>query len=227
VIERNELRQYILGQLTEPARDALEERLFVDTELLEQAEACESELMAQYVAGALDQAERAQWERYLSAHPQSTMSLERERALQHRFAPKPNPAREWSWAWARWLVPVAALLILLAILMPRPRPRVTSTPIILAIALQPGALRGSAELPQFVTLPATVERLRLHLPSAGGRRVRIRFVDSNAIVLEGPLRDGAVELDAKLLQIGDHVATVLDEGGEEQADFIFRVHRIP
>jgi anti-sigma factor RsiW len=63
------IRRYLLGELPEAERAALEEQYFSDRELFEQVARAESELVDGYTRGRLDPAERARFEGYYLAHP--------------------------------------------------------------------------------------------------------------------------------------------------------------
>ncbi len=57
------LRQYLLGQLAEAAREEIEKDLLVSTELFEELQVTEDELTDQYLAGNLSRDERTDFER--------------------------------------------------------------------------------------------------------------------------------------------------------------------
>jgi hypothetical protein len=56
------LRRYLLGQLAEPERDALEDRLIVDGEWRAEVDAAERDLIDDYVRGRLEEKEKTSFE---------------------------------------------------------------------------------------------------------------------------------------------------------------------
>jgi anti-sigma factor RsiW len=203
------VRQYLLGELSEEDREAVEDRLFGDADFLEEVEAAETTLMDEYVAGELPGPERKRWEGYLAAHPKSRERLALSRLLQTRG----RKSRLW------WLA-VAAAVLALFFFMPK-----KDAPVVLAVALEAGALRSGTEKVQVVSVKPDVQFVRLRL--GAGARATLRFVDSGRIVASSALVDGYLELEAVGLQAGDYVATVMDGQGEEIADFVFRLARLP
>ena len=63
------IRRYLLGELPEAERAALEEKYFTDQVVFEQVVQTENELVDSYVRGRLAPRERAQFERHYLAHP--------------------------------------------------------------------------------------------------------------------------------------------------------------
>ena len=203
------VRQYLLGELSEEDREAVEDRLFGDVAFLEAVEVAETTLMDEYVAGELSGPERKRWEGYLAAHPKSRERLALSRALQVRA----GRSRLW------WLA-VAAAVLALFFFMPK-----KDAPVVLAVALEAGALRSGTEKVQVVSVKPEVRFVRLRL--GAGVSARLRFVDSGRIVASSALVDGYLELEAAGLQAGDYVATVMDGQGEAIADIELRLARLP
>ena len=67
---RRMIRRYLLGELPEAERAALEEKYFTDQVVFEQVVQTENELVDGYVRGRLAPRERAQFERHYLAHPE-------------------------------------------------------------------------------------------------------------------------------------------------------------
>jgi hypothetical protein len=64
------MQRYLLGELPEAERSALEEEYFSDRRLFEQVAQVESELVDRYARGLLPPSARARFEQYYLAHPQ-------------------------------------------------------------------------------------------------------------------------------------------------------------
>src|SRR5436190_9585781 len=73
--QRDLLRRYLLGQLAEPEREALADRYFVDEELFDELLEVESELLDDYVRGALANDNRRALEEYLARTPDAAAKL--------------------------------------------------------------------------------------------------------------------------------------------------------
>lgn len=221
VDEFAQLRRYLLGQLPDGERDAVEDRYFTSAEALAQLEAVEAELMDAYVDGSLSPHERAQWDAYLAAHPNSRERVEFATALHHRFLRRPAV---WKLL-APW-VAIAAALLLAVFLSNRWEPVPPRTPAVFAITLTPGTLRSAAEAPHIVRIPPDVEWVRLTLSGTPAANVIVRLVDTGGSVWNAALVQSAVEIPAGVLKDGDYVATTLGSTGDELADYSFRVQRL-
>jgi hypothetical protein len=58
--DQAQLREYLLGKLTEPEQEKIEERLMIEDDFFEEFEVSKDELVDEYCAGTLENAER-QW----------------------------------------------------------------------------------------------------------------------------------------------------------------------
>lgn len=215
----SQLRQYLLGALDEPARAAMEDRLFKDSALFELAESVETDLMDEYAAGTLAAADRTGWERYLAAHPESQRRLTFARTLRARRRANLHvmPRRRWYAAAAL----LAATLAIGFFSIRSPQEAVVHS-----AALSPGTLR-SADQGQTVRMPsaATVLRIEWRGPQTGAVKVVIRSVNNREPVWTGAIQSGRSDLPAAVLPAGDYVATTLNAAGEETADYTFHVTR--
>jgi anti-sigma factor RsiW len=201
----SEIRRYLLGQLDAAEREAVEARLFGDTEFLELVEAEEEELLDQYVAGRLTAKERQAWESYRAVRPDLMRREPFARALRQRL--------RRGVAWWRWVAAVAALVVVGWFWMQPPRET------ILAVTLTAGTLRGS-ENAQVVRIGGAVTALAVNFGNREAVRWQLRAVDGGPVAA-GELRDGVARVPR--LAPGDYVATVADAKGEELADYVFRV----
>jgi anti-sigma factor RsiW len=77
----NELRQYLLGDLTEEARRRVEQRLLTEPDFLEELLAGEEELIDEYVGDELSGDERLKFERHFLGTPERRRQLSFARAL--------------------------------------------------------------------------------------------------------------------------------------------------
>ncbi len=203
----SEIRRYLLGQLDEREREAVEARLFAEAEFLELVEAEEEELLDQYVAGRLTAEERKAWESYRAARRDLVRREPFARALRKRL----RRGVEW---W-RWAAAVAALLVAGWFWFQPARENV------MAVALTAGTLRGS-EAAQVVRIAPGVTGLAVDFGNREAVRWQLRAVDGGQVAA-GELRGGVARVP--LLPPGDYVATVSDARGEELADYVFRVEQ--
>ncbi|MDQ3744363.1 MAG: hypothetical protein M3444_08270 [Acidobacteriota bacterium] len=77
----NELRQYLLGDLTEEARQRVEQRLLTEPDFLEELLAGEEELIDEYVGDELSGDERLKFERHFLCTTERRQQLRFARAL--------------------------------------------------------------------------------------------------------------------------------------------------
>lgn len=216
----SQLRQYLLGALDETSRVAMEDRLFKDPALLELAEAVETDLMDEAAAGTLTPVDRAAWERYLAAHPESQRRLAfartlraRQRANLHVFVPRRH-----------WYAAEAVLAAALAIAFWNVRPMEEA--VVHTAALSPGTFRSTDE-GHTVRIPpeATVVRIEWRGPQTGAVKIVVRSGNNCEPVWTGAIQSGRSDLPAGALPAGDYEATTLNAAGEETADYTFRVTR--
>ncbi|MCC6540129.1 MAG: hypothetical protein IT162_21450 [Bryobacterales bacterium] len=225
--EYSQLRQYLLGALAEPARAAMEDRLFAEPSLFELAEIVEADLMDEYAAETLAPADRVGWERYLASHPESQRRLAFSRAWRarrRRANVHAMPRRGW---YAAAALLAAALLMLGFFTLRRPLDAPRPAPVVVAAVLSPGTLRSS-EQAQTIRIPAaaTVVRIEWRASQAGAVRAVVRSVDSpRDPVWTGPIAQGRSDIPAAALAAGDYLATTVNAAGADTADYTFRVMR--
>src|SRR4051812_18790592 len=78
----NEIRQYLLGSLSEEARERVEVRLLTEEELYAELLAWEDELIDQYVNEGLSAEEREQFEAHFLCDPERQRKIRFARTLQ-------------------------------------------------------------------------------------------------------------------------------------------------
>jgi anti-sigma-K factor RskA len=204
----SEIRRYLLGQLGDRDREAVEERLFADDTFALLVEAEEDELIDAYVSGRLRSGERRAWEAYREARPDVVRREAFARALQKRFEVGRRPVIGWQ-------IAAAAAVLLIGLFVGLPERGMD-------VRLEAGTLRGS-EAAQVVRIGSGVKKLRVNFGNGTAVRGTIVAVDTGRAVWSGPIVKGVAEVPA--LAAGDYVGTVMDEKGEELADYGFRVER--
>lgn len=229
------LRRFLLGELPEEEREAIERGFFPDAQLFELLKCVEDELIDEYARGVLKGDERKRWEEVLCADGQARFRVRFAGVLSRRLGPGTSWVSRWqSWpVMVRILAPVAvAVLLLIGFVSFRNKQSgkevVTgdrkAPEAVFAFALAPGTVRG-AEGQQVVVVPPSAGVLRITFQSAGeASTVEIRNVDSGAKA-SFDLRGGVVEAEAGRFAAGDYVATLFNDLGEELADYSFRIRR--
>lgn len=101
------LERYLLGEMAEADKTALEEKYFADTQLFEQLVEAENELTDQYARGQLSPRARQEFERYYLAHPRLRERAKFAQALtaqvDHLNRPIDSTSSTGPW-WGRLLV---------------------------------------------------------------------------------------------------------------------------
>jgi len=215
------IREYLLGRLPEADQSAVEERLFADAEFFSLAEATEDDLMDAYTAGDLDPDERRRWDAYLAARPDSQRRLHISRGLRNRFQRR-RRVRDWTGG----LLAAAAAIAFGVYLNRQPESQAPPAPpvSVFAMSLQPGGVRSAGQKPQVISIPRDVNVIRITwMANGGASMVEVRHIDSGRIVWTGPIQAGFSDLPALILIAGDYVATARTAGGEETADYVFRI----
>ncbi len=84
------LRKFLLGELNETEKSALEERIFLDDTLFDELRAAEDELISAYVQGELPRRQRRRFQKYFLALPSSREKLAFVQTL-HRAVENETP----------------------------------------------------------------------------------------------------------------------------------------
>jgi methionine-rich copper-binding protein CopC len=196
--DQNTIRRYLLGQLTDDWQQQVEERLLTEDDLFEESEIVEDELIDEYLAKKLSDAERDRFEQYFLATPERHQSLRFARVL-NRYVmthPGPKPIRPDLFLWRFWpsqrlvfrlatAVAVVAIIAGALWLSPRPlRPLTTQPQTLAALTLTISAAnRAAGDQAPKVSLPLNADALRiaLRLPdsSAPAVRYRVELVNDN------------------------------------------------
>lgn len=219
------LKRYLLGTVTDAARQDLEARLFSDDRILwERLTIAEDELISDYVQNALTPEERRDFESHFVCTNERRAKLEFARAL-HAHATRAGVPRESAWTWLRrpvlspaWAVAAAALL-LLVVQLPRFGSGDADEEVrgvdVVAVSLSAGRMRAvGGELPR-VRLNTNSRIVRLQLEPESTRfpayRAAVYHVDGDGFLAEvmlTPPSGGSSELTlalpAELLAEGDY-----------------------
>ena len=110
--ENARLRRFLLGQLSEPERVEVEQRLLAEEDLFQELLLLEEDLTDEYVFGDLPEAERARYEQQVAESPDRLEAIRLARLLRRpgpAAAQGPTPPR------SGWWRAVAALLGLVAL----------------------------------------------------------------------------------------------------------------
>lgn len=225
------LRRYLLGTVTDAARQEIEARLFSDDRVLwERIAIAEDELIADYVQNALDAEERQDLERHFLCTNERRAKLDFARAL-HAHAAEAGAAAGSRRGWLRrplvspaWALAAAALLVLV-VQLPRPGSGSSEDSTggsVVAVSLPAGRTRAvGGEVPR-VRLGTTSRIVRLQLDPESARfdtyRAAVYRVDDDAFVAEvglAPAPGGSPELTLAL------PAELLVE-----ADYYVRLHGV-
>lgn len=89
------LKRYLLGQLPEPERDALESQLIVDREQRAEVEAVERDLIDDYVSGSLEADERSNFEGLFLASATRREKVNFARSLAHEARTSPTAHQDF------------------------------------------------------------------------------------------------------------------------------------
>lgn len=205
--DHNELRQYLLGDLTQEAQQQVEQHLLTENNFLEELLLGEEELIDDYVGGDLSDEDRLKFEQHFLSTPERHRQLRFARALS-RYASNstekassksatarpPAPTAEPSWAerfrafWnsRAWALSAMALtLVIIAsswLWLFRPH---TSTPQTFATLTLPVGISTRAESAQAskVRLPLNADALRISLMlpegTAPAASYRVELVSDN------------------------------------------------
>ena len=231
------IRRYLLGQLSDGARQEFEQELLVDEELFEELLVVEEELNDEYLTGELPRDERVQFEQHFLAAPERQENLRFARALNryvtaaNQQAPDGEPSPG---LWSNWTIlyragAVFAVVILFAgtvwFFLNRSSSPQTFATLNLTISQ---STRGEGTQPSKVTLPLGKDALKIVLrlpdqsPTAARYRVELQSDDGEKKSLETIAQDGqsiTVAIPAGELKRGLYslkVFTVRADGGGEQ-----------
>lgn len=217
--KHEEIRQYLLGSLSEAFQQRIEERLLTEGGFLEELEMCEAELIDDYVNDELDADNRAKFEQHFLCTPDRLQKLKFAMALgrytsQPAVSPQTEPLYKrvaaassdpgWSerlsalWnvhAWAFRAAMTLAVIVIIAVVVWVSLPRAPRTVATLNLSISTSE-RGQGTPATRVNLPLNADALRitLKLPdtSVSARDFRVELLDGkgSAKRVEVEGRDG-------------------------------------
>ena len=230
--ESSRARRYLLGDVSEDERDAIEQEYFADDRALERMEAAEEELAEDYLANRLGADDRGRFERHYLSAPQHRRRVETIRAL--TAAGSRTPARASAWTLPRAAIAAAALLAVAAGVwwtsgsgrrsgaVVEKGPVALAPPQVYAVALSPDSVRAGSDSPP-VRIPAGTDVLRLQLEGEpnGPKLERLRAVVTRVAggeVWRGAADDARIEIPAATIRPDDYLVTLFsaDASGAEQ-----------
>ncbi len=235
--ERDLLRRYLLGELSEEARDEVGTRLFADEPFAEAMEDAERDLLDAYARGELNAGDRAAVELRLLVSEGQQEKLRFARALARR-SKRSLLLRYAAWAAAVILTISGAAGVWLhrsakpqeVVSAPVATPATQPAPVFAAL-LSPGGLRDG-EMPEVVLPPnAASVRLDLLLEDVKGS-YSVQLVRQRDVVLEqGGLEahvDGStpvlsVSVPSSMLTAGQYRLSASPVGGRGALTYNFRV----
>ncbi len=234
--DRRTARRYLLGQLADEESTVVEHEYFRDDAALERMEACEEELVEEYLDGRLLPEDRAAFDAFYLSTSEHRARVETIRRLE-----KAAPVRSQRLP-VRWLAAAAVLLIAAGVvwmIAPRatqdgqpksPSARSTTAPRVFAVTLTPATVRGENATPPIVIPPsADIVTLDLEGPrdpsiaamsavisTVGGDRVWEGAVDAPGTLPAG--LSGHASVPASPLRPDDYIVVVsgTDRGGIER-----------
>lgn len=195
------MREYLLGKLTEAEQEKIEERLMLDDELFDEFEVSKDELVEEYCAGELGQAERTWFEQHFLASEEGRQRRAFTLAMDclrqpvpikptepdpelHDEAPRSLFARLADFfKTQRWAVATVAAVIVLAVVFGSMRLMSRGGGQTFNATLTASALRRGSEgpLPDKIHLPPNTKRLQLRLelpkPATPGTRYKAEVDD--------------------------------------------------
>jgi len=247
------IRRYLLGQLSDGAREEFEQKLLVDEELFEELLVVEDELNDDYLTGELPRDQRLQFEQHFLGVPERqeklrfaralsrcvTVSRQKERALDDVVPapmPAPVPVPKSSWT---LLIRVAAFAVVILIAGTVVFIRRSSSPETFAtlnLTISQSTRDQGVQAPK-VILPLGKDALKIVLrlpeqsPTATRYRVELQNDDGQNKSLEAIAEDGqsiTVVIPAGELKRGLYslkVFTVRADGGEQRinGNYLFTV----
>ena len=119
------IRRYLLGQLSDGAREEIEQDLLTNEELFEELLVAEDELIDEYLGGKLSADERASFEKHFLSTPERHEKLKFGRALDRYLSSRPSevpvhqltPSQtQWGWAQAFFSSPLRVAVLALVVL---------------------------------------------------------------------------------------------------------------
>lgn len=193
-------RRYLLGQVTEDERAALEQDYLADEQVLDRIAAAEDDLIEDYLGDQLGQVDHARFESFYLPVPHHRVRVETVRRLVRRAAPE-APARPGKVVrfpgrsaprFGMWLALAASLVAVASLSLqvsrsssrqsvagtttvssaPPAASAATPLPRVFALTLSPVAVRGASDSPA-VVIPAGVDVVSITLEADADNRALV------------------------------------------------------
>jgi len=240
--DNDAVKQYLLGNLSESAREKLERRVLNETEVNEEVQASEDELIDQYLGGKLNAEERKQFETYFLLPQERQRKLRFGRTLRRYLDLLPGAKanqdlNKSSLVWLKRLEPRFALagslvlvsLAVLATLWLVNNRRVDNGQT-LAITLQPGSSRANEGSIQRLQVPASYRSVEVQLEMASNEYpvYEVELLREHQSLntyksLHAQNKDGHLDLvlviPAELLEVGDYTFKVSGASNAGQIEY--------
>jgi anti-sigma-K factor RskA len=201
------IRRYLLGQLTDGAREEFEREFLVDEELFEELLVVEDELNDEYLAGELASDERLQFEHHFLAAPERQEKLRFARVLNRYVTARQKETSGGKGSPVSWsstiLYRVAAALAVIVVIAGAfwlVRQRISSPETFATLTLTiSDSNRGDGALAVGVKL-VDVDSLRIYLrlpDSSTAVRYRVELVNDTGVTRSLPV----VQQDAQSVEV--------------------------
>ena len=251
--DQAQIREYLLGKLSEAEEEKIEERLMVEDELFDELEASKDELVEEYCGGELDEPERRWLEDHFLASPEGRQRQAFVLAMDCLHNRQPVPVRDTPdlnikrltlsqriWAlfntqrWATATVAAVLLAVGVVVVVNRMRSH-GEVQIFSATITSNGVTRGEETvLPTKINLPpnTTVLNLRLQFTkiAASGTRYQAelddRFNRKPIEIVQSDPDSVTVSIPATMIPRGQYAVKLLivaPDGNEQERSYRFTV----
>jgi len=238
----DEVRQYLLGNLTESARERLERRVLDETGVNDEVQAKEDELIDHYLGGRLNAEERKRFESFFLVPKERQQKLRFGRTLQKYLDSLPSVEADQGTGKSkfRWLAPrpvlvVSLLVICLSLLgaLWWVNHRGVTTGLngqTLAITLDPGSSRANDGRTQRIEVPAAYGAVEVQLEMASNQYrlyevelLRERQLLNSYKSLQAQNKNGrlvmVLVIPAQLLEAGDYTFRLSGTNSSGQTEY--------
>ncbi len=184
--DQNRIRRYLLGELPVAGRETLEQEILANEDFFEEILIVEDELADEYVAGTLNQEERADFEGHFLATPERQQNVRFARALNRYVTTEANrgsiadPVSPAFWTTQTWIRRAAGVIAIIAVAVAAlwfllPHSQTPRTFAALTLTISPNTREAGAQSTR-VTFPLNADALKisLGLPNPPPPAVRYR-----------------------------------------------------
>jgi hypothetical protein len=183
--DQNRIRHYLLGEFSDGDRETLEQEILINEDLFEEILIAEEELADEYVAGTLDQEERADFEKHFLATPDRQQNLRFAQALNRYITTEENrasiagPVSPGFWTTQTWVRRAAGVVAIIAVAVAAlwfllPRSQTPRTFAALTLTISPNTREAGAQS-TLVPFPRNVDALKISLLLPNPRPPAVRY----------------------------------------------------